>query len=752
MFTITNFILTYAQQTAGMSSIALQGPLSSDETRLINGLAAVNTAPIISSAASAPSLSSKFDYPWFFRVGYSDTQRMQVFADLMKNFGWSHAVLLTTSDFYGTSAASTLDSLLSPGALTVYTYDNTNYSYIAGNITSNNLKIILFLSSPQYYSSLLDCLTAHVGCDFAGPNITFAEGFVWIFGDSFPFYTANPAAGPISPTFCPAVNGSIVLQSYYSPAWTQAQTSDTPPPRVRYPLKQIWKDAVRVYQTTTLLGFSNGPFPVWFPDHFWTQEYVPYLIDSFYAVAYAYKSLHNNNWKALGCGLKQALLNNVSFTGYTGQVSFSSTQDRSTASFLLFTPSAASGSCADMGPTRTMASLGRWNWTAATSSSSYAITLPAAWGNVVPKDGYIVPNAQPSVSPYAGIAVALFIIAATTAPSTFALVHYRKARPIITAPAVHLILILAGTDLLLSSLIPITFVQPTLGSCVAQFVLSVVGYDLVVAALGVKVFMYELLTRRAERRVFSLLNNQKIAIYTLVAALPALIITTVVVATDPPSPQSSIDGGYVVYHCITKNYTGSAVVLVWLGLMSLFAIVLAWRNRGTTISSDSRLIVFALANALLMAIIGVTLGFVLQGSASGAAIVVFFIAIAFGTVATWGLTHGPRLFKLYTLRKSGRVWITNRSTTTKESLTPMESEPSSSYSSYVPPPQSYRGVTLADDEDTDYMSDAYPSSEEGDDHDWRNSATYEGNDAPQEPQVALDSDNDNDNASDGSSM
>lgn len=738
MFSTTNSIVNSVQQSGSDSmSIAMQGPLSSDETRLINGLAAVNTAPIISYAASAPSLSSKFDYPWFFRMGISDARKMQAFADLMKMYGWTHASLLTTSDFFGTSAAATFSSLLSPGALNVYYYDHADFASIGTNITSSGLKVIFFLSSPNIYAPVLDCLTAHINCSFPGADLTFENGFVWIFGDSFPFYTPSPT-GPNNPQFCTAVNGSIVFQSYYSDMWAGAYNNTQPVNTIRYPLKQIWNDAVRLYQSTAMNGGGGGPYPVAYPDHFWTQEYVPYLIDSFYAIAYAYKSLRVNNWKPLGCGLKQALLTNVTFDGFSGPVNFTTTQDRVVSSFRLFTPSATPETCSDVGPSRTMAPIGIWTYSDLTAQSSFdQFPAPAAWHNVPPKDGYITPTEPPSVSPYSGIAVALLVSIGITTPTVFVLVKYRKARPIVTAPAVHLIFILAGVDLVASSLIPITFVKPSIASCVMQFVLAVLGYNFIIAALGVKALIYELLSRRGkDRNILSLLNNKTVTIYTSVASLPAIIISVAVLAIDPPTPVASLDNGYIEYHCTTKHYTGMAIALVWLAILSIMALILAWRNRRTTISSDSRFIIFAVGNVLLMAIIGVVLGIVLENTASGVIIVAFFIAIVFGSLGTWGLTAGPRLFKLYTLYKSGRSWVTNNPTTVKETHTDTVTEftPSAS-STYTPPPKSYRQPSYHyyDDDYSDDMSEAYPSSDEGEELDWRHTQQHDGHQHLQEP-------------------
>lgn len=54
------------EQQSELNQTVLLGPLSSQQTRLINGLATVNTAPIVSYSATVSSLSSKYDYPWFF--------------------------------------------------------------------------------------------------------------------------------------------------------------------------------------------------------------------------------------------------------------------------------------------------------------------------------------------------------------------------------------------------------------------------------------------------------------------------------------------------------------------------------------------------------------------------------------------------------------------------------------------------------------------------------------------------------------
>jgi hypothetical protein len=624
----------------------LMGPLSSAQTRLINGLATVNTAPIVSFSATVPSLSSKFDYPWFFRVCYSDSERVKVFADVMQKFGWRKAVILSTSDFYGTATSNALASLLPPGALTVYSYDTpegttraAHLESIASQIIDSELKVIFFLAAPGF-NETVRCLTMSEGCNVR-QNLTFASGgYVWIFGDAFPFYDPNP-----STQLCDALSGSLVVESSQASKWKDAQKNTTPPSYFSNTTKTLLD-----YRAEALTDFQlDHQTPVFFPDHFWRQEYMPFIVDAFYAVAHAYRILRENSIRPDGCALKAALQKNVSFDGYTGFVQFDAQQDRTVSSFELTT--AVNGQCSDV--TSDRVSVGRWTSGQGLETSG----MPPVWNGQIPSDGVKIGIKPPHISPQSGVGVAIAAMLLINIPSIVCLTYFRTTRIITSAPFIHLFLLVLGLNLLLLTLIPMT-ASPTNASCVLQILLAVVGYATIISAIGSKAFIYELLARRGKQEKVGLsqLSNRRVSLIIFIGVLPILLVTAIVLGADTPKATTTIEGELYVTRCTTKNGAGLYVLLTLCILTSIVAATLAFRNRNSLVSSDAKFLLFAIGNTSLLGIVGVVIGFILRKKDFGAVLIVFLIAITFGAVATWGLVFGPRIFRLYTNYKKGRLW------------------------------------------------------------------------------------------------
>ena len=612
---------------------ALMGPFSSAQTRAISGLATVNTAPIVSYSATVASLSSKLDYPWFYRMCYSDATRTKAVADLMTHFGWRKAVMLTTTDLYGTATSNSLASQLKPGAITVYTYDVTSLDEIAQSIKASGLKIIFLLPSGRF-DDAVNCLALGQGSLCGGNyNMTVENGYVWILSDAFPLYQVNP---PVE--YCNALSGSLVLSPVRPSKWTDAAKGATVLRGTSKTIKQIAQEAIDWY--------SNNEYPVYYPDHFWTQEYVPFIVDAFYAVAYAYKSLRVNGILPTGCALKAAL-KNTSFAGYSGNVQFNEQQDRTVSQFEVTTVVAGSP-CSDVGNERTQ--VGVWDSVNGLVVSQW----PPAWRGNVPVDGFVLGTKPLPTRPLAGLFITMIFSFGMAVPTLTLLIRYRLTAIVQNAPPLHLALLTSSLILMLSSLIPLTS-SPTKLSCITMVALPMVGYSLIIVTLGIKAFVYELLSHSKDIRLPTL-SNKRLLLLLLVALSPPLIIGTIVLASDPPLPVTTIDNDMYTTRCVTHGNSGPYVILGLMLILSVIALVVAWRNRNTTFGEDAKFILAAIGNTALLGLIGIGIGYILRMRDYSAVVIIFIVTILFGTVATWLLIFAPIIFRMYNQHKSGTLW------------------------------------------------------------------------------------------------
>jgi hypothetical protein len=626
------------QRGMELNRTTLLGPLSSQQTRLINGLATVNTAPIVSYSATVSSLSSKFDYPWFFRVCYSDYHRWQAVADVMSHFGWRKAVMLTTPDFFGSASESTLRSLLNPGALDVHraTSDPSKMDDIARSIANSGRKVIFLLPGVAHVE-MLNCFTMGVGCS-KNWNMTQANGFVWIFGDAFPLYEANP-----SEAYCKALKGAIIVEFARGPRWVAASKGEPLPfPWGALTYLDVLNEAVAWYEAR--MG------PVYFKQHFWTQEYIPFLVDSFYAIAHAYRSVRRQNQLPTGCAVKAAL-RALEFEGMTGKVAFDEQQDRTVSVFQLtsVTTTVAPITCSDLDGKRHV--VGRW-----TSDGGLDIKeMPPEWQGVIPSDGVPLDFQRLGTSPTTGLAVSLFFIILITLPTLVALIYLRTTKVIRTSPPVHLILVIVSIDVLLAALIPITS-TPTKASCVLQVLIAFMGFSLAIATFGGKALIYELMAHNSNKRL-TITTNRRVLLLTAIIFIPVLIIGAIIIVSDIPNVVTTVEGDNYVSRCANKSSTSNYVLLTLCGITSMAALVLAFRNRNSPAGSlDAKYLMFATGNTILMATVAMFIAFLLKKKDYGAVLIVLIVAITFGSLANWFLIFGPRLFKLYEAHKKGTLW------------------------------------------------------------------------------------------------
>ncbi|XP_023770463.1 glutamate receptor 3.7 isoform X1 [Lactuca sativa] len=88
--------------------VAIIGPQSSAVAHMISQIANGVQVPIISYAATDPTLSS-LQFPYFFRTTQSDSYQMAAMANLIDFYGWKEVIAIYIDDEYGRNGVFSLD-------------------------------------------------------------------------------------------------------------------------------------------------------------------------------------------------------------------------------------------------------------------------------------------------------------------------------------------------------------------------------------------------------------------------------------------------------------------------------------------------------------------------------------------------------------------------------------------------------------------------------------------------------------------
>lgn len=100
-------------------TVAIIGPQSSTIAHMISQISNGLQVPLVSFAATDPSLSSS-QYPYFVRMTQSDSYQMRAMADLISYYGWKHVIAIYVDDDYGRNGIYSLDDELANKNSNVY--------------------------------------------------------------------------------------------------------------------------------------------------------------------------------------------------------------------------------------------------------------------------------------------------------------------------------------------------------------------------------------------------------------------------------------------------------------------------------------------------------------------------------------------------------------------------------------------------------------------------------------------------------
>lgn len=92
-------------------AVAIVGPQSSTIANMISFISSGLQVPLITFAATDPTLSS-LQYPFFLRVAQSDSYQMEAMADLISYYGWRKVIGIYVDNEYGRNGMYALDDEL----------------------------------------------------------------------------------------------------------------------------------------------------------------------------------------------------------------------------------------------------------------------------------------------------------------------------------------------------------------------------------------------------------------------------------------------------------------------------------------------------------------------------------------------------------------------------------------------------------------------------------------------------------------
>lgn len=105
-------LITAALRFMETDVVAILGPQSSVVAHIISHVANELQVPLLSFAATDPTLSS-LQFPFFVRTTQSDFYQMTAVAEVIDYYGWKEVIAIYVDDDYGRNGVSALDDALS---------------------------------------------------------------------------------------------------------------------------------------------------------------------------------------------------------------------------------------------------------------------------------------------------------------------------------------------------------------------------------------------------------------------------------------------------------------------------------------------------------------------------------------------------------------------------------------------------------------------------------------------------------------
>ena len=161
--------------------VAICGPQSSNVAHFVSHIAARTQVPLVSFAATNPTLS-EYQYPYFTRLVWSDFIQMSAIAAVIKYYGWREIVVLYNDDDYGKNGIDILEDLIDEmGSRIVY---KAGFNIAADNDTITTVLTQLELMESRVYVVHMHQAMARIVFLAVNYLKMMTPGYVWIVTDS----------------------------------------------------------------------------------------------------------------------------------------------------------------------------------------------------------------------------------------------------------------------------------------------------------------------------------------------------------------------------------------------------------------------------------------------------------------------------------------------------------------------------------------------------------------------------------------
>ena len=193
---IRSALLVKNRQTPPVSAVL--GPPTSSTTAEMASLAALFQLPVVSYAATAPSLGNTCDYPYFLRLVPSDTEQVEVITEFIKRQGWTYLDVVADKGLYAQSLVKSLVSAAEYRNICIGAYvvldeepDADIYRLLlstilkrqggGGSDSSSNSSVMLIVTQRSIFTSYIRFLEATMGNLYRPSDTTYLATDTWAF-------------------------------------------------------------------------------------------------------------------------------------------------------------------------------------------------------------------------------------------------------------------------------------------------------------------------------------------------------------------------------------------------------------------------------------------------------------------------------------------------------------------------------------------------------------------------------------------
>ncbi|KAL1560782.1 glutamate receptor 3.4-like isoform X1 [Salvia divinorum] len=219
----SGFLGTFeAMQLMGKDIVAALGPQSSGIAHSISFVMNELHVPLLSFAATDPTLSAQHQYPYFVRTTISDHFQMYAVADLVSYFGWGEVVAVFVDDDYGRNGISVLgDALATKRAKISYkaalTPDASRTEIDSMLVGVNLLETRVFVVHVNPDSGLnIFSVASRLGM--------MSNGYVWIATD---WLTSVVDSSEVEPETLELLQGVVALRHHTTDSEAKARFAST---------------------------------------------------------------------------------------------------------------------------------------------------------------------------------------------------------------------------------------------------------------------------------------------------------------------------------------------------------------------------------------------------------------------------------------------------------------------------------------------------------------------------------------------